>query len=405
MNNHTIKHTQSIKGRLSEINLFRIIQKIIMRIKGIPYIIHYYACKNEPMDNIMTKEEAKKNIEESGYKVKPLWIDLPSLRDNYCDVSLIIPVYNSHNYLPKCLDSVLNQKTKYKYEVICVDDGSTDNSLEILKVYKERYPQILNVVSQKNTGIAGARNKGITHAKGEYIGFIDNDDTISIDFVEKVMDRAYRKNVDIVQTAYKRVSANGVILSVINKGDLLIESSDYNGILNHTQGYVWGGVFKKSLFEKIRFPDGYWYEDMITFVLARLANRIAHIGEPLYYYLVRNDSASNTLWNQSKIQSIDELVLAIKLYEYSIKELMLPKDIVAYEMLLVQFSGMLWARTNNLPIILRKSVFAIASDYLRGLCYKEYKVSKFLLSQSNKCLINGDFMSWDIIGRLCYNIR
>lgn len=249
MNNHTIKHTQSIKGRLSEINLFRIIQKIIMRIKGIPYIIHYYACKNEPMDNIMTKEEAKKNIEESGYKVKPLWIDLPSLRDNYCDVSLIIPVYNSHNYLPKCLDSVLNQKTKYKYEVICVDDGSTDNSLEILKVYKERYPQILNVVSQKNTGIAGARNKGITHAKGEYIGFIDNDDTISIDFVEKVMDRAYGKNVDIVQTAYKRVSANGVILSVINKGDLLIESSDYNGILNHTQGYVWGG-YSRSLFLK-----------------------------------------------------------------------------------------------------------------------------------------------------------
>ena len=73
--------------------------------------------------------------------------------------------------------------------------------------------------------------------------------------------------------------------------------------------------------------------------------------------MVRNDSASNTLWNKSKIQSIDELFLAIKLYEYSINSLKLPNDMVAYEMLLVQFSGMLWARTNNLPIILRRSVF------------------------------------------------
>ena len=121
--------------------------------------------------------------------------------------------------------------------------------------------------------------------------------------------------------------------------------------------------------------------------------------------MVRNDSASNTLWNKSKIQSIDELFLAIKLYEYSINCLKLPNDMVAYEMLLVQFSGMLWARTNNLPIILRRSVFTVASHYLISLRYKDFKASTFLLSQANQCLIKGDFKSWDIIGRLCYNIR
>ena len=395
----------SLKGVLSEIVLFRIIQKIIMRIKGIPYIIKFYGLKFKHLDKLMTKDEALGLIKESGYNIKPMWSELPPLREDSCDVSLIIPVYNSHNYLPKCLESVLNQKTKYKYEVICIDDGSTDNSIDILNEYKNRYPQILNVISQQNTGIAGARNKGITLARGKYIGFIDNDDIIAIDYIEKCMDRAYEKHADIVQTAYRRITEKGLTLSIKNNGDFLIESLDKKGILKHTQGYVWGGVFRKSLFEKIRFPEGYWYEDMITFILARLANRIAHIGAPIYCYLVRNDSASNTLWNKSKIQSIDELFLAIKLYEYSINCLKLPNDMVAYEMLLVQFSGMLWARTNNLPIILRRSVFTVASHYLISLRYKDFKASTFLLSQANKCLIKGDFKSWDIIGRLCYNIR
>lgn len=145
-------------------------------------------------------EEAEKKLEKV-YQSKELFTDsdiqnLPI--DETIDLSIIVPVYNSEKFLKKCMDSIVEQKTKYHFEVIAVNDGSTDGSLEILREYEKNY-DFFRVVSQANGGISVARNTGLNHAKGRYVGLIDNDDYITEDYVEILLDRAYQKKADIVK--------------------------------------------------------------------------------------------------------------------------------------------------------------------------------------------------------------
>ena len=154
-------------------------------------------------------------------------------------VSIIIPVYNSENFIPKCLDTILNQETKYDYEVICINDGSKDHSGEILKQYQDKYPERLIVFEQENQGISAARNKGIILANGEYVGFIDNDDTVAPDYIEHILHRAKETEADIVQCGYSNNTINGELLSEIKNGDHIITHQDTELFLNKVQGYIW----------------------------------------------------------------------------------------------------------------------------------------------------------------------
>lgn len=95
-----------------------------------------------------------------------------------------MPAYNSERFLERCVRSILCQQTSVRYEVICINDGSTDGSLRILERLQSEYPELLRVVSQDNQGISVTRNRGIELAKGEYIGFLDNDDYVSEGYVE-----------------------------------------------------------------------------------------------------------------------------------------------------------------------------------------------------------------------------
>ena len=111
-------------------------------------------------------------------------------------VSVVIPVYNAKDYLQDCIKSLLSQ-TLVDCEFIFVNDGSTDNSLEIIQKYQEEDNRI-KLISQENKGIAEARNAGIEIASGEYIGFLDNDDFVKIDFFENLYKNAIENNLDIL---------------------------------------------------------------------------------------------------------------------------------------------------------------------------------------------------------------
>ena len=113
-------------------------------------------------------------------------------------VSVIIPIYNTEKYLRKCLDSVCNQ-TLSDIEIICVNDCSTDNSLEILEEYASKDNRIKLIDFKENKGAAVARNAGIDEAKGEYIGFVDSDDFIDLDFYEKLYNKAVKSGADCVK--------------------------------------------------------------------------------------------------------------------------------------------------------------------------------------------------------------
>lgn len=122
-------------------------------------------------------------------------------------VTLIVPVYNGEAYLGRCLDSIINAATDYKIELIIIDDGSTDSSITILSEYEKEHSWI-KIIQQENKGPSTARNVGLDHAQGEYIGFVDCDDCISSDYFSKIIPML-NKNPDIVSFGYDRICKNG----------------------------------------------------------------------------------------------------------------------------------------------------------------------------------------------------
>lgn len=347
----------------------------------------------------MKAEDAKEILKDKGYPFANLWNEIRPLQKPQIDLSLIIPVYNNEKYIDKCLSSVLGQKTQYIYEVICIDDGSKDRSLEMLSQWQQKFPEQLKVYSQENQGISKTRNRGLTLSIGRYVGFIDNDDTVSEDYVETLLNTAYKQNVDIVQTAYEKVRPNGEIIGVVSHGDHIIDTSSDEEVLKYTQGWIWGGILKRDIFNNVLFPEGFWYEDMITRLLViRLAKRIATIGKPMYFYLIHDTNASKTVWKSTNIKVVDELWLAIQLSEYSRSSLKMPVDEILYQVLVEEFTVMLWGRTKGMPLKIRKAIFSMASNYLQSLGYTS-RITDRLYMKIDKSLLDGNFTLWNVLCR------
>lgn len=197
----------------------------------------------------MTDIDALSILRESGYVYRPLWKNMPALRPSTIDLTIVIPVYNDEKFLSRLLNAILNQETGYNYEVICINDGSTDSSLNILEEYKAKYPTLLTVITQKNKGISMTRNRGITLSNGEYVGFIDDDDFVEKDYVETIMQRARTSDADIVQTAFSIVTPDGVTLSVNNKPDAVI-TPEWTIAHTITSQVIYGAEHCANLFLK-----------------------------------------------------------------------------------------------------------------------------------------------------------
>ena len=214
------------------------------------------------------------------------------------DVSIIIPVYNVQQYLPKCLDSVINQTIKNR-EIIIINDGSTDASSQILKSYKKKYPELI-IIDQKNSGISETRNVGLKRATGEYVGFVDSDDFIKQSMFEVMYTRAKTDNSDIVICNY--ILYNELV------GEKEVKEFEQDGyidkyailkkfLLNDVKAYTWNKLCKRELFmkNKITFPSLVVCEDTPAgFLLFAKAKKISIIKQSLYYYRQRVASLTNT---------------------------------------------------------------------------------------------------------------
>lgn len=208
-------------------------------------------------------------------------------------ISIIVPIYNVEKYLTKCLDSLVNQ-TFLDYEIILVDDGSTDQSLIIANTYKEKYPNKINVYTKINGGLSDARNYGINHAKGEYLAFVDSDDYVETTMFEKMFLNQTKYNSDIVACDMMYVYEDGT-QNVSTAGDFEIGNAKENLFMIDINNSACNKIFKRSLFDEIKFPVGKWYEDLATIPLVIYeANLISHVKEPLYYYLQRTGSIAHT---------------------------------------------------------------------------------------------------------------
>ena len=237
------------------------------------------------------------------------------------EISVIIPVYNMEKYLEDCLDSICNQSFR-DIEIICVNDGSTDKSLDLLNDYSKRDSRI-KIINQSNQGLAASRNVGLTHANGNYIYFIDSDDYIELNTLEKLYNNAISNNSDVVLFKYRTVDESGNVLKrdAQFKIDAIFEDVDFNNFIftykdvkKHVMNSSYSAclkLYKKEFIDGIdfNFPVGLHFEDVPVHVKVMIeANRVSFVPEALYNYRTNPSSIINSTANGLDIFKVIDLV-------------------------------------------------------------------------------------------------
>ena len=223
-------------------------------------------------------------------------------------ISVIIPVYNVEKYLSKCLDSVVNQTLK-DIEIIVVNDGSPDNSQKIIDKYTKKYKNVKSFV-KKNGGLSDTRNFGINKASGEYLAFIDSDDYIRKDMLEKMFNVAINKKADIVVCNCINVYENGFEQEI--KSNLKMSSDNIDNYLI-SPPMACTRIYKRKLFDDNKFKKNIFYEDLeLTPRLVNFTNHIEFIDEGLYYYLQRTGSIMKQKKFNDRLLDIFDVLNSLK---------------------------------------------------------------------------------------------
>jgi len=208
-------------------------------------------------------------------------------------ISVIVPVYKVEDYLSRCVDSILSQ-TYTNIEIILVDDGSPDRCGEICDRYAQHDPRV-RVIHKENGGLSDARNAGIEIAKGQYISFIDSDDWVHPEFLETLYQLILSTDSDIAASDFLRTSTENLPV-FLEEGTVYQYSNlealkQYAGVFFVQMVVAWGKIYKRHLFEGVRFPVGRVHEDeFTTHKVIYKAKRIVLTTRKLIYYWQRQDS-------------------------------------------------------------------------------------------------------------------
>ncbi len=224
-------------------------------------------------------------------------------------VSVIIPIYNAYDYLRPALDSIIDQ-TLREIEIICIDDGSTDPTLKLLKEYQSEDERI-RIVTENNAGVSVARNKGLLRARGEYVIFLDADDFYELTLIESLYNEARKNDLDITVCEYDmyndrfasfEASIDGEDSRFFSPGEVVAKSILPDSIFQSTTGYVWNKLFKASFLrdQSLTFaPELYVFEDVYFVITAlSMATRIGKIGEILVHHRIYSNQSRPKLFKK-----------------------------------------------------------------------------------------------------------
>ena len=224
------------------------------------------------------------------------------------------------------MDSIVNQKTKYKFLVVVINDGSPDGSREKLRKY-EGLDNVV-IIDQENKGFSGARNTGLKRIKAKYVSFVDSDDRMMPDAIEVMMDAALNHDADIVEGSYK---------TFYNGEEHEGSRHEYavtDQWLGKLFGYPWGKVIRSTKLQHICFPEGYWFEDtLFSFILYGMCNKMVTIPDDVYLYRINPKGISATSAGNPKV--IDSFLVTLQLLEDA-KTLGLSMTGQLYDMFLCQ---------------------------------------------------------------------
>ena len=272
-------------------------------------------AKNREKINKIYKEYRKAYSENSRKEIST-FLELKEEKKEIRDkdeylISIVVPVYNTEQYLAKCLDSIIKaipKRVEDKIEILVINDGSTDNSEKVIEKYQEKYKKLIKGIKQENHGLGNVRNVGLKISKGKYIASIDSDDTINEDFFESCIDDLLN-DVDIVINNWLTITDTGnyetSAIDWVFKKNSLYEGLLYTTIMPSTCNKI----IKKELYTKlnIKFLEDK-YEDLSTNPLIMLeAKTIRYINKPYYEYYIRSNSIMRSSAGLSMINVIKEL--------------------------------------------------------------------------------------------------
>lgn len=239
------------------------------------------------------------------------------------DISVIIPVYNVELYLEECLNSVLNQSFK-SYEIICVNDASTDRSLKILEQYSELY-EIVIINHSINQGLSAARNTGMQYAKGKYIFFLDSDDMIVPETLEELYMCAEKNSLDEVYFNMQYIYEKGLEYQMMKSPK---QYKEYGGVLSGQEMFckfsedkaykieAWRQFYRREFLERnnLKFYEGILHEDnLFSFMCAMKSERVMNINKEFYIYRKRNNSIMTTIDNK-RAESL--FIVLVEIFKY-----------------------------------------------------------------------------------------
>ena len=227
-------------------------------------------------------------------------------------LSIIVPVYNAEKYLEECLDSVISQEYA-NLEIILVDDGSTDKSKDICDEYEKKDSRI-KVIHKENGGASSARNAGLYIAKGEYIGFVDSDDYISESLFSILLQALLETDADIAKCGFQEFKYNDFEIEkrTGKKRVFTRKEAIYNFLTVEYSPYkemnvlVNAALFKRKMFDNIKFPDVPMHED--TYISPKLfleSEKIVYVDESLYFYRQNENSVMRTDFSEKNLKCID----------------------------------------------------------------------------------------------------
>lgn len=232
-------------------------------------------------------------------------------------VSVIIPVYNVSSYIRCCLNSVCNQSYQ-NLEIILVDDGSTDDSGDICDEYSQVDNRVL-VIHKENGGLSDARNVGISIFHGEYLTFIDSDDFVDQEYIQCLLHLLTKYGADISVINHQKFFD----IKKIKKNKKAPYVKCFTGITaiadmwykRNISNSAWGKLYKKHLFQNVRYPIGKLYEDLgTTYKLFYLSNKVVYSSEVLYFYFQRSNSVMNRGF---AVEKMDRIILSEELLDWS----------------------------------------------------------------------------------------
>lgn len=313
------------------------------------------------------------------------------------DLQVIIPAYNTQKFIGECIDSVLEQKTKYKYLVTVVDDGSKDSTSSILAQYNKTNVSFSNggggytveIITQQNCGISRARNRALERIKATYVLFLDSDDVLPPNTIELMINTAKANEIDILQGAwyyFEKRSDFDIRIMEHHLGTSKVRSDGRS-----LSGFPWGKLYHWKVLEYFKFPEGFWFEDTpVSFILAFMPYRFGTINELVYGY--RKNPNGITASAKTAKKAVDSYWITERCLEE------LPRFGVAYNQYTYEYllrqSVINWRRTRRQPRKVRKAIF-ILTCHLIDTYFKNMRSNTIGMDELEDIFKNYEFIKYE----------